>query len=258
MNAKQPRVVVAGDVTVDWLEWAVPAKDGAGADPACASNWQLHEGIRMAARPGGALLLARLVEAAGVTTVAAPVLSDLEEIPPSDVLHSNVRLARFPVSSAPADARTWSGESRTCAATRGRRAAGCDPLGLSGDDPAADVVVLDDAGNGFRDEPAVWPKAVLASRRRPLILLKMSRPLATGSLFEELSRRHADRLVVIIEADDLRCHGANISRRLSWERTAKDFVWQTREQPQARGPRRLPQPGRPLRARRRHPPHDRR
>jgi hypothetical protein len=226
VKTKQPRVVVAGDVTVDWLEWTVSAKDWGAADPECTGNWQLHEGIRMAARPGGSLLLARLVEAAGVTVVAGPTLSDLERIPPSEVLHSNVRLGRFPVSSAPNDTGTLVWRIKQKCGYAGPESGRVDPLGLSHDDPSADMVIVDDAGNGFRDEREAWPKAVLAPSERPVILLKMGRPLASGPLFEELSKRHGDRLVVIIDADDLRCEGANLSRRLSWERTAKDFVWQ--------------------------------
>jgi hypothetical protein len=54
MEIKQIKAVVAGDVTVDWLEWPVAARnDAAGAT--CTSNWRLHEGIRLTARPGGPL-----------------------------------------------------------------------------------------------------------------------------------------------------------------------------------------------------------
>ncbi len=39
-------------------------------------------------------------------------------------------------------------------------------------------------------------------------------------------------MVVVISADDLRSEGVNLSRRLSWERTAKDFVWQMASNPE--------------------------
>jgi len=60
------------------------------------------------------------------------------------------------------------------------------------------------------------------------VILKRSRVLHSGGLWEKLLRR-PERLVVIISADDLRSEGqegVNISRRLSWERTAKDLLWQ--------------------------------
>ena len=59
----------------------------------------------------------------------------------------------------------------------------------------------------------------------------MSRPLAAGRLFGELRKRHGDRLVLVVSADDLRQEGIKISRRLSWERTAREFVWQMASNP---------------------------
>ncbi len=94
------------------------------------------------------------------------------------------------------------------------------------DDPAAALVILDDAGNGFRSLPSLWPLAIRSDERRPLVIYKMNRPVATGLLWDHLRCCHADRLVVVISADGLRAGGVNISRRLSWERTAKEFVWQ--------------------------------
>ena len=73
MKTKQLKVVVAGDVTVDWLEWPVAARNEA-TRATCSSNWRLHDGIRRTARPGGALLLAGLLRGAGIATLAAPEL----------------------------------------------------------------------------------------------------------------------------------------------------------------------------------------
>src|SRR5206468_2578147 len=69
----------------------------------------------------------------------------------------------------------------------------------------------------------LWPKA-LASSVPPWVLYKMHAPLATGALWNEVSKRLADRLVVIVHADDLRAAGLKISRRRSWERTAMEFA----------------------------------
>jgi hypothetical protein len=55
-----------------------------------------------------------------------------------------------------------------------------------------------------------------------MIVYKMARPLAAGDLWDAV--QDDPRLVVIVNADDLRYAGVNISRRLSWERTAEDFA----------------------------------
>jgi hypothetical protein len=209
VKTKQASIVVAGDGLVDWLEWASP-----------------DEGVRMAARPGGALLLARLVETACEASVAAPALSGLESLAPGKVAGSHVRLARFPASSSPGDAKNLVWRIKELRRYAGAEGGDTASMEVAGESSTADLVILDDAGSGFRDEPGAWPKTISEAGRHPLVLLKMSRPLATGPLFQELAKSHADRLVVVVDADDVRCQGANISRHLSWERTAKDFVWQ--------------------------------
>jgi hypothetical protein len=90
-----------------------------------------------------------------------------------------------------------------------------------------DLIILDDAALGFRDNPEYWPHALLSDNSRPWILLKMARPVADGKLWHHLQRNHANKLVVVITANDLRCHTeVHISRQISWERTAQDVVWE--------------------------------
>ena len=74
-----------------------------------------------------------------------------------------------------------------------------------------------------------WPKALQSPHS--YVVLKMSRPLLKGALWQSLQKR-AERLTVILTADDLRQRGVRISRQLSWERTAKDFIWQMAANPQ--------------------------
>lgn len=225
MKEPGPKIVVAGDITIDWLQWTVPAKDSGGEGPDCARNWQLYEGTRMVARPGGALLLARLIEQAGVATVAAPELPDIESVPPNDVLHSNVHLGMFPATSAKQDRGNLVRRIDRMFGYSGPESGATAPLPVKDDDPNADIVVLDDAGNSIRDKRNAWPKAI-AQGKTPIVIIKMSRRVAAGGLWKHLLSEHADRLVVVVDADDLRCEAVNISRRLSWEHTAKDFVWQ--------------------------------
>ena len=40
-----------------------------------------------------------------------------------------------------------------------------------------------------------------------------------------------ENTIVVIDADDFRAQGVNISKSLSWERTAIDFVWQINNNP---------------------------
>ena len=96
------------------------------------------------------------------------------------------------------------------------------------EDPGvAELVILDDADLGFRNQPELWPKAINSNLpQRPWILLKMARPLAQGRLWEHLHRDWSDRVILVATVDDLRLSEVQISRALSWERTAQDILWE--------------------------------
>ena len=84
---------------------------------------------------------------------------------------------------------------------------------------------------GFAITANIGQRQLIENGKKPLIIYKMSRPLAQGKLWEHVFKKHSDRLIVIVNADDLRSSGVNISRCLSWEKTALDFVWQMASNP---------------------------
>ncbi|KAB8225654.1 hypothetical protein BDV33DRAFT_198566 [Aspergillus novoparasiticus] len=61
------------------------------------------------------------------------------------------------------------------------------------------------------------------------LIYKMTRPLARGRIWDYIRRPCSgvkvpgNQLVVVVDANDLRAEGLNISRHLSWERTAQSF-----------------------------------
>lgn len=232
-------VVVAGDVTVDWIGWQKKSTDECAVPSAEQDNWTLYSGLRMIARPGGVLLLKSMLETAlAQKEILIPVYSHtidrLETLDPNTIIHSNTIVKPYPCSS---DRKNDS--SRVYRIARFCGFAGPDQVQaklfpIEQDDPKASVVIIDDAGNGFRNQKQSWPKALLRSKNRPHVILKMSRPLQKGELWEHLVRDHGDELVVIITANDLRECGVHISYGLSWERTAEDFMRQMKHNPQIR------------------------
>ena len=105
-------------------------------------------------------------------------------------------------------------------------ASGVDSQLVLDDGGEAGLVVLDDADLGFREQPELWPRAITAEGQRPWIILKMARPVAQGKLWEHLHQRCSDRLIVLMTVNDLRLTEVQISRELSWERTAQDLAWE--------------------------------
>src|SRR5205823_1608884 len=94
-------------------------------------------------------------------------------------------------------------------------------MGIESDAADADIVLLDDAGNGFRDSTKL-PKAL--EGRTAVVIWKVRRPLCKGALWKSIEARHLPRTIAVLSADELRGEGANVTRQLSWERTATDLV----------------------------------
>ncbi|MBW2561636.1 MAG: Ryanodine receptor Ryr, partial [Deltaproteobacteria bacterium] len=94
MTPNTTKIIVTGDICIDWLHYPTKPKDQ-------GLNWELHPGTRMIAKPGGALLLADILDNSTDASVVSPQLENIENIPPEEVLHSNAELDLFPYSSDP-------------------------------------------------------------------------------------------------------------------------------------------------------------
>ena len=104
-------------------------------------------------------------------------------------------------------------------------------LPIANDDSNADMVIIDDENNGYHSNEEFWPLAIRTPGKKPIVLYKTSNPDNLNILWERLKKYHIDKTIVVINSDDLRSKGANISKSLSWERTAQDFEWQINNNP---------------------------
>jgi len=219
------RIVVVGDTAVDWLQWTCTPNQ---SDP--DQNWQMGPIFRMIARPGGSLLLARMMASSTGAKVMGHSPGELSDISSYKMVHSMVEVGTMPPTNL-----SDSPEERVYRVERFKGYSG-PAKGVIAPQPVdqgivdAEMIVLDDAGNGFRDHPEIWER-LLEMDTEPMMILKMNRPLAQGDLWDALLEKHGDRLVTVVNANTLRLHGMNISRRLSWERTAQDFDWHSRSNP---------------------------
>jgi hypothetical protein len=96
--------------------------------------------------------------------------------------------------------------------------------------PGASTVIITGSGDAYQD---VEPALDFLQRVKPkYIVHHMTRPLATGRLWDIIRNGpmvtegppDPDHLAVIVDADDLRAEGIALSRSLSWESVAEDFV----------------------------------
>ena len=231
------RLIIAGDATIDWnlARTRRAAASGLG--------WNAADRTELCPHPGGAALLAclmtevaeTLADGGLITEVSGPVVPT-EPIAPTDPRfhHSYAMWTALPRAEGDRGRTAWRveeflGLDRATAP----RAPAPDPR--LGD---ADLVIIDDADLGFRGAPEQWPTALrldspsaAADRPRPWVLLKMASPVASGELWQQLLRRHSERLIVVMTLNSLRLSDVKISRELSWERIAGELAREVMRHP---------------------------
>ena len=231
-SVKRPVILVAGDAAIDWFLYPVPAGSS-------NTNWRQLPSMHSTAVPGGVCLLThflkQMVKAeGGRSVVVGPELNEpqLREFPPDKVIHSNAIL-----EDPDAGDKQRQGQRLRISKALGFMgpAQGTPQLRFPAvPTPVADIIVLDDVGNGFRDDLKGWPSPLKGSNQ-PWVVHKMSSPLATGPLWDRLTKSHPEKRVVVVTAEALRqIAEVQLSSGLSWERTARDFVFQIQRSPHLR------------------------
>ncbi len=225
-------IVVAGDVVIDFMEVAlppIPIADEAGQD------WQNYRSSSLVHRCGGALLISELLKTnlesaeTGKVVFSYDIQRDehdhwtVNDVRPERLIRSFASVQQFPSNVSENKPEIFR------VATFSGFAGPGEILALPRQIDA-DLIVLSEMGNGFRNNPGIWPQAITA-RKRPFIILKSGALCVDkGSKYDEnklldmLLAHHNDRLLVLANADDLRNDGALISRSISWERTATEFA----------------------------------
>lgn len=231
-------IVVAGDVTMDWnlarTRGVAAARAAWNSDDCTRAYWQR----------GGAAMLGDLVEHVAARAaldglgqwVVRQAKTPRREVHLGDrrYEHSYAQWKRFSHNAGDGEPDTWRVEEFLGVDVCGSGRVG-EWQHVDDDDAGAPLVVLDDAALGFRDRRALWPKAIVSRGRRPWVVVKMARPVAEGALWKHLRRRHAERVIVVMAANDLRLAEVRISRNLSWERTAEEAVWELVYNPRLEG-----------------------
>ncbi|MEW6366032.1 MAG: RyR domain-containing protein [Acidobacteriota bacterium] len=223
--------LVTGHITVDWSIARTP-------DPHAART-QSSSLARASWQRGGAARLGDLIEAIGgqlpEEAKGTWLVKRIEE-PRGSISPDDRRYHQTFAIWSPYDHSSKSGPRRS--AWRVAEFIGSDP-GSDGaalsrceaDPETVDLIVIDDADLGFRGRPDVWPEAVKRPSPRCWAVLRMSRPIAAGALWEHLRNTFQGRLIAIMHVDDLRRTEVQISRELSWERTAQDLAWEIMHNP---------------------------
>jgi hypothetical protein len=229
-NGVEKQIIVTGDVTVDWFI--------AQAKVEQENTWNRNIQSKLWRGDGGAALLAEVVQS---------LLNGLNAGPEQDFsLH---KLFLSPDDGGVKDPRfhhsysLWVpfGKKNEVSVWRIECFFGFDPCDtvemFEGESEVLHpvLVMVDDAALGFRTNPEQWPPSVQTPKKDAWILLKMAKPIAEGLLWDHLLEHAPDRLIVLTTIDDLRQSEVQISRQLSWERTAQDILWELTHNPRVNG-----------------------
>ncbi len=218
-------IVVAGDVTVDWMVARSRTKLGS---PTFGDIFGGTSGARVSAHAGGAALIADILRHAvgesGTKVVSPDIGQGVESSASRRFMRTYSAWASFPRDLTKLDgAHSWRVEDFWGAdyVTDNKPAS----LSIQEDVPTPDLMVLDDSDIGFRDDETSWPLALRdPATTAPWVVAKMVHPFCGGRLWKQLQRGFSERLVIVVSPSDIR-KGAAIARSgLSWERTAEDML----------------------------------
>jgi hypothetical protein len=231
----QKTIAVMGDVTLDWLEEVVPRSHNEAL-----RNYELHSGFRWTPVWGGAALLERLLKSAiekklKLGAASRFIFEDGRGLLPDET--SGDARAYLQSLAVVRQMINDQGKPIRVDSFRGFMAEQKDKIKIapySTNVSSLACLVVDDAANGCRDDDDFVKHLTSLFTDAPLIVLKLSRPLNRSRLMGSLVRRgpnSGQRVVIIVNADDLRAQGVDISRRLSWERSAADLVTVANDSP---------------------------
>ena len=224
MQCNKYKIAVSGDICINSLYWITDPQNNKGL------NWQNNLNMHSVLNPGEALLLAKFLTLAIESEILSPQIEDFESIVLKEFISASAEVELFPV---------FNNNKNNGKVYRVKRFLGFSGpasgisklLPIKNDDANVDMVVIDDENNGYHSSEDFWPLALKIPGKTPVVLYKMSSLINSTILWERLEKYHRDKTVVIINSDDLRSKGVNISKSLSWERTALDFVWQINNSP---------------------------
>jgi RyR domain len=211
-------ILVTGDVIIDNIELiTVPRGDSSTA------NWKAYPVVTRVRQKGGAFLLAEMIqEATGATVIKPELLTDVNSVSSDQIICTDFEIEQ--TGSKTYHISKYKGYSGPDSSTPKCLKRNNKVVKYPAKAKKIGIVVIDDAGNGFRDSKRLTKNAIYENA---IIVHKMHHPLGKGELWSKLKKVDSNKLVVVVNANDIRkIKEVNISRSLSWERTAKEFVWQ--------------------------------
>ncbi|MDR7079535.1 hypothetical protein J2Y03_004593 [Neobacillus niacini] len=223
MNKTDLKIAVSGDVSTNVLTWKTFKKNAKGF------RWENSPYVHSITKEGGALLLSKFVSLACEDAVISPKIADTICELPEGLLQSSSKLELFSLTGKENDSKVY--RIKKFLGYSGPFSGKPMLLPIVNDDEQADMVIIHDEDNGFHSDEEYWPLALKSPNSAPLVIYKVNHPTSESRLWNHIKKYKMENTIVVIDADDFRAQGVNISKSLSWERTAIDFAWQINNNP---------------------------
>jgi hypothetical protein len=228
-------VIVTGDVTIDWNIARIQRQEG------IAQTWNAENLTAAFCQPGSAAMLGELITDIAIslnqhqkTTIDVKKISlPRQKITPTDpnFSHSYAMWSLFKGDDHSKE-KFWRVQEFLGLRPAYEAARPMDTWkDVADKDINPDLIAISDNNLGFRQNSELWPAVIKSKTAKPWILVNTVRPVAQGELWEYLNNNHCERLIAVMTANDLRGEQVQISRGLSWERTAQDLLWELQHNP---------------------------
>ena len=213
------KIFLIGDASIDWLVYYQPNQTPKGSNKQ-TKNLENNPRAIVHKLPGGVLLLKEFlkqVKEEGDQLITYPD-KDIDEITKSVHTHT------FAIVKNYDDKHTEIMRVDQFLGYTGKEINEKEKLSVEGNPSEADLIIIDDAGNGIRDDKNGWINYLNKNEKQFRIIHKINWPLKDNKLVKKLTEKFSDKMIAIVNADDLREHGLEISRQLSWDKTIEDFL----------------------------------
>jgi hypothetical protein len=213
------KIFIIGDYCKDWVLFEdsyTPSQNN------FAKNSNLNNRIKSTLQflPGGTLLLKKyLSEMMPEAQLFFYNEIDLETISSNNIIQTVALLKNFNN-----DNKNYAHVSQFLGSSGNNPSINIETAELEEFIKVTDLVLVDDSGKGMRDSEYSWLSMLSNNKNKFQIIVKLFWPLYPNKFFQNIVSRFGDKLIVVIDADDLREHECKISRQLSWDQTIEDFI----------------------------------
>ena len=215
------KILLVGDPCIDWLVSYEPNQTPKG-NTKQIKNLDNNPIANIIKIPGGVLALARFIKCIKDATDVLITYQDLEIDEISKII--SVQTTAF-IKNCNDKNQTSRHIDQFLGFSDSLHEEKMNRLPLDPDLKDIDMVIIDDADKGLRKTENDWIDQLKKgeTNEKIIIIHKINGPFNENKLIQKLGDNFGNQCIAVINADDLREQGLELSKQLSWDKTIEDF-----------------------------------